>query len=94
MMTVEGRSVDSMIKILTRGGRRGRSSPPNLQEQIDPYKVEMAGKLKLYFEHNPNAKIPTEEKLKMWSTPLVQDHKRRGPNSKQKGLPNEISDNN
>ncbi len=33
------------------------------------------------------------QKWKMWSTPLVQDHKRRGPNSKQQGLPNEISDN-
>lgn len=28
--------------------------------------------------------------VKMWSTPIVQDHKRRGPNSKQQGLPNEI----
>lgn len=30
--------------------------------------------------------------VKMWSTPLMSDHKRRGPNSKQQGLPNEISD--
>ena len=28
--------------------------------------------------------------VKMWSTPLMSDHKRRGPNSKQQGLPNEV----
>lgn len=90
MTTVEGRSIDSMIKNLTGGGRRNRSSPRTLQEQVDPYKVEMARKLKLYFKENPNAEIPNEDILKSWPTPLVSDHKRRGPNSKQQGLPNVV----
>ena len=55
-----------MIKNLTGSGRRGRSTPPNLQEQVDPYKVKIAKALKMYFKENPEANIPTEESLNDW----------------------------
>jgi len=71
MTTIENRSADSMIKNLTGGGRRKRTSPHTLQEQVDPYKVEVAKRLNLYFQENPSAEVPSEKELKNWATPRV-----------------------
>lgn len=137
-----------MIKNLTGGGRRGRTSPHTLQEQVDPYKVEVAKKLNLYFKENPSAKVPNEkelqkwatpttsqleqnesldsylrrskkrfdkgktpfptqltfeieaeetgvnikEEIKSWATPTASDYRKRGPNSKQQGINNQVID--
>lgn len=78
MDSLPSRSYEAMKAQATHGGRKNRSRPGNLREQIDPL-MQMA-----YDEAR------SEANNLMWSTPTACEWKGRGPNSKQQGLAEEV----
>lgn len=95
------RSPEALRK-LAEGKRKGRKKPANLREQVDqetmrrwqepamwktPVTSDAAAR-KMYV--NSRGEPNLSGQVKLWPTPTAQDYKRRGPNSRQQGLPEQV----
>lgn len=84
------------------GARKGRSLPANLREQVDPETMRAWKEPEIWrtpvaadaasraFYHNSRGEPNLSGQARLWPTPTAQDHKRRGPNSRQQGLPEKV----
>ena len=93
------RSPEALRK-LAEGKRKGRKKPANLREQVDqetmrrwqepktPVTSDAAAR-KMYV--NSRGEPNLSGQVKLWPTPTAQDYKRRGPNSRQQGLPEKVA---
>lgn len=54
------------------------------------WKVKATPQGRSYFQLQPSAPRIDEIEYSLWPTPVQSDHKRRGPNSKQQGLPEKV----
>ncbi len=96
------RSPEALRK-LAEGKRKGRKRPANLREQVDQETMRRwqepamwktpvtsdAADRKMYV--NSRGEPNLSGQVKLWPTPTAQDYKRRGPNSRQQGLPEQVA---
>ena len=80
------------LKRQAEGSRKGRKRPANLREQVNPETVNLWPTPTQNGNYNRPGASKTSgmglaSAVKMWPTPTAQDYKRRGPNSRQQGLP-------
>ena len=92
-----------VLRRLAEGKRKGRKRPANLREQVDQETmrrwqepamwktpvVSDAADRKMYV--NSRGEPNLSGQVKLWPTPTAQDYKRRGPNSRQQGLPEKVA---